>query len=971
MNKTFLLATAILVKASGLLGENGRAAAAIACPSDAPANVKLAAQEVRRYVYLRTGELLSIKADRGMIRFQTDSSLEAEEYRLKSDGSRLVISGGSDVAVLYGAYAFAEKLGVRFYLHGDTIPDQRVPLALPLLDEVRKPLFETRGIQPFHDFPEGPDWWNQDDYLAYLSQLAKLRMNFLGLHCYPEGGVGPESLVWIGLPEDLRADGTVRFSYPSYWHSTARSNAFNYAPMKTSEYSGGAAQLFPADDYGPEVMEGCMPLPQGVEQSNELFDRVGRQMRVVFAEARRLGVKTCVGTETPLTIPSPLRERIKQSGRNPDDPAARFALYLGMFQRIAQVYPADYYWLWTPEGWTWGGNKPEEFAATKQDILTALQALRVLGDPFTLATCGWVLGPQDNRSALDEFLPKTAPMSCINRTVGHDGVEPAFAGIAGRPKWAIPWMENDPNLIGPQPWVARMRYDAVDARRFGCSGLLGIHWRTKALAPNVAALAAAAWDQSWVPASFDTSLAKPQKTGDGAVGGQTVSFNEQVGGTALPSVYQTVRYGMNGYNLTVPNGGYTVTLQFNEPHYTAAGKRVFGARLQGQQVLTHLDIFARVGRNQALDQAYPGVVVTNGLLRIDFTAETEFPCIAGISIEGTTQASNQVAGQPFSRKINCGGDAVADYEADRLAEGAQGSAPKSRAMPIQDFYLDFARANFGASVAEPVGEILARIDGIHLPQISDWKTGPGDLVPISAPWSEVKKQYLFVDELGGLRAQIKSPGDLERFDYWLNTYRAMSVMAEVSCQRGELDQAMKEKDYTKALSARLRLAKAWSRLLSLQASIVDTPGEMGTIANLEQHVRRHAGFLEAHDKALEQGLGSALPPEARPSKEYTGPTRILVPTVRSVVRRGEALTLPVMVLNSGVPSTGTVHFRAMGKGRWRKLPLAHVGRAVFEVQLPRAQETLEYYVTAETTSGRKWVWPATAPELNQTVVVRE
>ena len=30
----------------------------IVCPADAPANVKLAAKEIRRYVYLRTGTLL-------------------------------------------------------------------------------------------------------------------------------------------------------------------------------------------------------------------------------------------------------------------------------------------------------------------------------------------------------------------------------------------------------------------------------------------------------------------------------------------------------------------------------------------------------------------------------------------------------------------------------------------------------------------------------------------------------------------------------------------------------------------------------------------------------------------------------------------------------------------------------------------------------------------------------------------------
>ena len=47
----------------------------------------------------------------------------------------LTISGGSPIAVLYGAYHFAENLGVRFYLHGDVIPDERISLPLPALDE--------------------------------------------------------------------------------------------------------------------------------------------------------------------------------------------------------------------------------------------------------------------------------------------------------------------------------------------------------------------------------------------------------------------------------------------------------------------------------------------------------------------------------------------------------------------------------------------------------------------------------------------------------------------------------------------------------------------------------------------------------------------------------------------------------------------------------------------------------------------
>ena len=89
--------------------------------------------------------------------------MEEQTYRLKTvvanGRKKLRITGGSGVAVLYGAYHFVETLGVRFYMHGDVIPDEQIPLRLPQIDKVGKPLFKLRGIQPFHDFPEGPDWW--------------------------------------------------------------------------------------------------------------------------------------------------------------------------------------------------------------------------------------------------------------------------------------------------------------------------------------------------------------------------------------------------------------------------------------------------------------------------------------------------------------------------------------------------------------------------------------------------------------------------------------------------------------------------------------------------------------------------------------------------------------------------------------------------------------------------------------------
>ncbi len=493
-------------------------------PAQADPPERLAAREIRRYLYLRTDALVPIvggnaglSADADQIIVATSRPMEgglvkslippvkSGQYVLKTyaggpDGRKtLFVAGGDPVSTLYGAYRLAEHFGVRFYLHGDVVPDEKIKLSLPNLDERGEALFKTRGIQPFHDFPEGPDWWNTDDYKAIIAQLPKLRMNFIGLHTYPEGGVGPEPTVWIGLKEDVNPDGTVRFSSQSSYQNTLRGN-WGYAAKKTSDFSFGTAQLFERDDYGPEVMRSATPWSDTPEERNAVFNKTGQMLREAFEFAHSLGVQTCVGTETPLIVPKLVKERIKSLGKDPNDPAVVRELYEGMFHRIAKAYPLDYYWFWTPEGWTWGNPKDEEVQATVVDLQAAIEAARNVKSPFTLATCGWVLGPPKDRALFDNILPKEMPMSCINRNVGFAPVEVGFARVQGRPQWAIPWLEDDPGLTIPQLWVGRMRRDAADALAYGCSGLLGIHWRTRILAPNVSALAKAAWDQKpWNP----------------------------------------------------------------------------------------------------------------------------------------------------------------------------------------------------------------------------------------------------------------------------------------------------------------------------------------------------------------------------------------------------------------------------------------------------------------------------------------
>lgn len=963
-----------------MLPAAGAAGYSVVTAEDAPPLVQLAAKEIARYAYLRTGALPSGEGEARIAAAVMDGlagldvpeavaraarDLAPEGYLLRTEGGSHYCIGGSETAALYAAYRFAHALGVRFYLHGDTVPDARQAdlIATLRLDETDAPLFELRGIQPFHDFPEGPDWWNEDDYKAVIAQLPKMRMNFFGLHTYPENRPAAEPATWIGLPEDVNGDGTVQFAYPALWYNTALTSGWGFTGMRTGDFHWGGALLFDRDAYGNDVLNGFEPMPDDPEDCVTLFNRTGALFNRAFTLARALGVKICIGTETPLVTPARVARRIlgdappaglvAEGGSlahytapiadTDDDPlyqhvrynldayrvdvpdglytvVLRFAephyntagarvfgvklegetviptldvfaevgkdraldftfeqvavtdgrldiefirqvefpciaaievigedrawrvncggpryqafdagdetmaldadhvarLYEGIFTRIMRTHPLDYYWLWTPEGWTWGDVTEAQVEATIADMRLAYDALRRLGAPFEMATCGWVLGPQFNRSYLGEVLPKDVTVSCINRSVGHDPTEPGFAGVEGRGKWAIPWLEDDPAMTSMQLWAGRMRRDARLARDYGCNGLMGIHWRTRVLSMNAAALAEAAWNQ------------------DG----------------------------------------------WEEPGPDAPGR----------------------------DKVQP----------------------------------------PH--------------------------------WPAGDFYADWARAEFGPEAAGEAAAVFTRLDG-RLPRPSDWIGGPGGYVPDARPWAEVSKEYGFVDKFAALRPRVRGEGNLERFDYWLNNFAFLRATARMKCDwhlfnqameaavNAETPEARRARARDEALPARIALVHTVETACRHLIATVSTPGAMGAVSNLEQHT--FPGMLHQPAATLADLLGEALPPEAMPSTGYGGPDRIVVTTRRGAVEPGETLTLKAAALTRVPPAAMTLHWRAMGTGEFTAAPMQPADRQTYVTTLAPediGEPGIEYYMQLETADGARAVWPPAAPELCQTVV---
>lgn len=105
----------------------------------------------------------------------------------------------------------------------------------------------------------------------------------------------------------------------------------------------------------------------------------------------------------------------------------------------------------------------------------------------------------------------------------------------------------------------------------------------------------------------------------------TFTSDEAISGTNNQHIYQSGRYQLYGYRADVPNGHYEIVLHFAEIDYDRAGARIMAIKIEGKPVLNRLDIYARVGKNAALQLTFNtkelNIPIVDG--RIDIAIESQ------------------------------------------------------------------------------------------------------------------------------------------------------------------------------------------------------------------------------------------------------------------------------------------------------------------------------------------------------------
>jgi hypothetical protein len=163
----------------------------------------------------------------------------------------------------------------------------------------------------------------------------------------------------------------------------------------------------------------------------------------------------------------------------------------------------------------------------------------------------------------------------------------------------------------------------------------------------------------------------------------------------------------------------------------------------------------------------------------------------------------------------------------------------------------------------------------------------------------------------------------------------------------------------------------WVEMMGFLLKTVSTTGEMGTVANLEQHNFGLLQVLTRYDSLITDATGKPLPPEAELSMKYFGQLRIIVPALRNILEAGEDLNLKVIILSGEPVREANFFWKKLGEKQFQKIPLEHVNRGVYKIALSQEllnNSDLEYYIEAISASSGKAVFPATAPSMNQTVV---
>jgi len=455
------------------------------------------------------GEVSAAGDRRIVLRADRTGLAHEESYEIRAAGHDVILRGASERGLLCAVFEFLERQGAVFGIDGESYPPEPVrELVAPADGQswTSAPRFAVRGLLPWPDFLNCITIYNEEDFRAYFEAMLRMRMNTFGMHVYTQNEQWAESY----LSFEFAGAGHL-----AYLDNTA-SNRWGYLPERTSRYGMGSAQYFDGEVFGSDATRfGRNPW--------EIAENTQKLLKNGLSYAKKLGIRTGVGFE-PYQIPDEIYRALPPEARLEDSKARpRFdpSSYTGRkllearLDNLLTSYPdVDYIWLWEDEGANWDSRK-EGVPLPATAFQLTHDYLRRHAPGKRLVISGWG-GVARHFAELHKVLPEDIVFSCLSDTLGWDPVHEVFGELGSRERWPIPWLEDDPSMWLAQFHVNRFQRDVDLADKYGCQGMLGIHWRHRIVDPTATYFARAMWDKSYTPEAHFTAYARSQASGERA-----------------------------------------------------------------------------------------------------------------------------------------------------------------------------------------------------------------------------------------------------------------------------------------------------------------------------------------------------------------------------------------------------------------------------------------------------------------------
>ena len=253
----------------------------------------------------------------------------------------VLVGGGSPVATMWAAYELGHHFGIRYMLHGDVFPLEKILPQFDGLNLVLEPSMRIRGWETLGPFACGPAAWTLEEHRRILGQLAKLKFNRVVLNVAPwQPFVNYE---WKGVSR----------SSIKLWHG---------GPFRVD-----------GDTAGRDVFQGAAEFTHPDFQQQQSFVETVKSGTAlvggVIAAAHERGMSTAIafsplefptefGTLLPHAFPQGIESLVLGPGRgqSPNDPVL-LALAREKIRAYQRAYPdVDRFYLKLPASAAWTGH---------------------------------------------------------------------------------------------------------------------------------------------------------------------------------------------------------------------------------------------------------------------------------------------------------------------------------------------------------------------------------------------------------------------------------------------------------------------------------------------------------------------------------------------------------------------------------------------------------------------------------------